>query len=151
MRSNDKPVNATQTENHISRRDFLGLAGKTLLALSGVLGLGGLLHFLSFQPDPPPKTKFDLGPASQYPLGSRTVITEASAILLSTAGGFSAYSLVCPHLGCTIEVETDAYACPCHGSRFDFTGEIINGPAKQPLRQLRLEETEAGELILFTD
>ncbi len=121
-----------------------------MLALSGLFGLGGLIHFLSFQPDPPPATEFNLGPANQYPINSRTEIAQASAILLHTPGGFTAFSLLCSHLGCTLEVKTDSYTCPCHGSKFDLTGGLINGPAKQPMRLLRVEETPSGELILFT-
>lgn len=37
----------------------------------------------------------------------------------------------CPHLGCELTYNPDekSFDCPCHGSRFDYKGNLINGPA----------------------
>jgi Rieske Fe-S protein len=134
----------------LSRRDFLKLARDGFLYLSGALALGGLLRFLDYEPNPAPKTEFDLGPASNYPLNSRTVLSDPPAVLFHTENGFSALSLVCTHLGCSLEHNSDRFACPCHGSRFDSEGEITHGPANQPLHSLRVEVTGEGNLKLFT-
>ena len=85
----------------LSRRDFLKLARNGFLYLSGALGIGGFLRFLDYDPNPKPKTEFDLGPASNYPLNSRTLLSDPPAVLLHTESGFSALSLICTHLGCT--------------------------------------------------
>ena len=39
--------------------------------------------------------------------------------------------ILCPHLGCTLKFnqEEKSWDCPCHGSRFTITGEIIKGPS----------------------
>ncbi|WP_316248737.1 FAD-dependent oxidoreductase [Zongyangia hominis] len=44
-------------------------------------------------------------------------------------------SVRCPHLGCQLEWNPDekSWDCPCHGSRFDFTGKLICGPAQEPI------------------
>ncbi len=131
-----------------SRRDFLKLGTQALLAASGVLGLGALLRFLGYQASPPPITQFDLGPASDYPLGSRTVLPRVPALLLHTEAGFSAISLVCTHLGCTLEETADGFACPCHGSHFDTQGVPQRPPAKRSLDRLRVEQNAEGHLIL---
>jgi hypothetical protein len=68
--------------SELSRRDFLKLVRNGFLYLSGTLALGGLLRFLDFDPNPMPKTEFDLGPASNYPLNSHTVLSDPPAVLL---------------------------------------------------------------------
>jgi len=134
----------------LSRRDFLKLARDSLLALSGLLGLGGLIRFLDFQTEPPAPTDFDLGLASDYPLGTHKVIPDVPALLIHDASGFSALSLVCTHLGCTVEEKAEGFSCPCHGSRFDPQGEVTRGPANKPIIKLRVETTEDGHLHLYT-
>src|SRR5690554_2179866 len=41
----------------------------------------------------------------------------------------------CTHRSCLIRWEDDdgEFHCPCHGSRFDRTGQVVNGPAERPL------------------
>jgi cytochrome b6-f complex iron-sulfur subunit len=50
-------------------------------------------------------------------------------------GGFLALSRKCTHLGCSIPwVEKEMrFACPCHGSAFDITGNVIEAPAPRAL------------------
>ncbi len=50
-------------------------------------------------------------------------------------GGFLAISRKCTHLGCTVPwVEEDKrFACPCHGSTFDITGNVRHAPAPRAL------------------
>ncbi len=136
--------------SELSRRDFLKMARDGLLYLSCALTLKGLLRFLDFQPDPAPPTSFDLGPASSFPVGSRTVLSNIPAILIHTESGFSALSLVCTHLGCTVETKDDGFACPCHGSLYARDGSLRQGPAAQPLTALRIEKNVADNLILHT-
>jgi glycine/D-amino acid oxidase-like deaminating enzyme/nitrite reductase/ring-hydroxylating ferredoxin subunit len=42
---------------------------------------------------------------------------------------------VCPHLGCIVHwnAAERTWDCPCHGSRFDKLGQVINGPSSQGL------------------
>jgi cytochrome b6-f complex iron-sulfur subunit len=134
-----------------SRRDFLKLARNGLLFLSGGLAFVGLLRFLDFDPHPAPKTEFDLGPAEDYPPGSRTILPDIPAILIHADSGFSALSLVCTHLGCTVETTADGFDCPCHGSRFDTAGKVTYGPAVASLPTLRLEITAENHIVLRTD
>jgi cytochrome b6-f complex iron-sulfur subunit len=112
---------------NITRRNFLNLAWKSLLALSGILGLGELLQYLGYQSDPAPPTQFKLGDASNFPPGSRIIVPEAQAIIQNNAQGLHALSLICPHLGCLVEPDKDG-CLPCHGSKFYQNGSLLVQP-----------------------
>lgn len=134
----------------ISRRDFLKVSTNSLLALSGLLGIGGLIRYLGYQFDPTPPSEFDIGPASDYRLNSRTVIAYIPAIIIHDKKGLHALSLTCSHLGCTIEQRNFGFECPCHSSRYDMDGVVLKGPAAANLRKLRVAESEDGNLHVFT-
>jgi cytochrome b6-f complex iron-sulfur subunit len=144
------PVIPRKTESILRRRDFLGTLSKALLGASALVGLGALIRFLDYQSEPARPVDFDLGRAENYAPGSRTSITEAQAILLHTDHGFLALSTTCPHLGCTVEATSTGFVCPCHNSRFDPQGALVQGPATSSLTALRVEQNAQGHLILHT-
>ncbi|WDF46057.1 FAD-dependent oxidoreductase [Chryseobacterium sp. KACC 21268] len=47
-------------------------------------------------------------------------------------------SPICPHTGCTVKWNPSevSWDCPCHGSRFDINGKLLNGPALKGLTPL---------------
>ena len=64
-----------------------------------------------------------------------------------TWGKVHVMSAVCPHLGCIVQWNTTAktWDCPCHGSRFDKRGQVINGPANTSLRPLDSPRKKTGD------
>ena len=56
------------------------------------------------------------------------------------------FSPICPHLGCRFDWHSgrEQFLCPCHGSVFSPTGEVVGGPAPRPLDTLptRIEGDE---------
>ncbi len=57
------------------------------------------------------------------------------AVYRDENGGLHECSAVCPHLGCIVAWnDTEkTWDCPCHGSRFNRQGVVINGPANKNL------------------
>ncbi|MBA3328777.1 MAG: FAD-dependent oxidoreductase [Solirubrobacterales bacterium] len=53
------------------------------------------------------------------------------------AGALHAVSLRCTHLGCLVRFNAAerTWDCPCHGSRFDTDGAVLEGPATRPLER----------------
>jgi len=68
------------------------------------------------------------------------VYRESRIAVLRDDSGIYALSLVCSHLGCTVNVSEQGISCPCHGSQFDRRGEVLKGPAPRALQRLRVEE-----------
>jgi len=58
-----------------------------------------------------------------------------TAVFRDEAGELHRHSAVCTHLGCIVgwNPAASTWDCPCHGSRFDAHGRVINGPASRDL------------------
>ncbi|MEJ7750905.1 MAG: FAD-dependent oxidoreductase, partial [Thermoleophilaceae bacterium] len=63
-------------------------------------------------------------------LGKKGVYRDAE-------GALHAVSLRCTHLGCLVRFNgaERSWDCPCHGSRFDIDGSVLEGPAVNPLER----------------
>jgi Rieske Fe-S protein len=58
------------------------------------------------------------------------------ALYRDERGKVTELSAVCPHLGCIVQwnAAEKTWDCPCHGSRFERQGKVINGPANTNLK-----------------
>ncbi|MEN8224399.1 MAG: Rieske (2Fe-2S) protein [Bacteroidota bacterium] len=75
-----------------------------------------------------------------------------SAILVKEGEQLSAFEGKCTHLGCSIKkIEGKELVCQCHGSRFDFSGRPVKGPASSPLRELEIVREANGNYVIMTD
>jgi Rieske Fe-S protein len=61
---------------------------------------------------------------------------EKTAVYKDSDGLLKAHSASCTHLKCIVKwnpVEK-TWDCPCHGSRFDTDGQVLNSPSISPLK-----------------
>lgn len=52
----------------------------------------------------------------------------------TTPDAIIALSAKCPHNGCDVAWQEDLFACPCHGSKFNPDGTVVEGPATKALK-----------------
>ncbi|MFN2433523.1 MAG: FAD-dependent oxidoreductase [Gemmatimonadota bacterium] len=88
----------------------------------------------------------DVGSAEEIRAGSGAVVRRGRHLVAAyrdSEGGLHQRSAVCTHLGCIVSwnSEEGSWDCPCHGSRFDPRGRVLNGPAIHGLAAL---EDDAG-------
>ena len=59
------------------------------------------------------------------------------AVYRDVEGDVHAVSALCTHQGCQVAFNPTEHSwdCPCHGSRFDVDGRVLDGPAKKPLEK----------------
>jgi nucleotide-binding universal stress UspA family protein/nitrite reductase/ring-hydroxylating ferredoxin subunit len=63
------------------------------------------------------------------------------AVYIETDGTVHAFSPRCAHMGCTVDWNDadKTWDCPCHGSRYQFDGTVVHGPATRGLDPHSLE------------
>src|SRR3954467_11879900 len=76
----------------------------------------------------------------EVPNGEARVVRDGlgkMGVYRDEAGAAHAVSLRCTHLGCLLRWNgaERSWDCPCHGSRFDVDGSVLEGPATQPLER----------------
>ncbi len=71
--------------------------------------------------------------------GSMALVTSPAGNFLATRTGASTFivlTAVCTHQTCVISnVSGQTFVCPCHGSEFNTSGQVTQGPAVASLRQ----------------
>jgi glycine/D-amino acid oxidase-like deaminating enzyme/nitrite reductase/ring-hydroxylating ferredoxin subunit len=83
------------------------------------------------------------GSGAEVPRGEARVVRHGlgkAGVYRDEQGNLHAVSLRCTHLGCLLRFNAAerSWDCPCHGSRFDVEGRVLEGPAVSPLKRYRL-------------
>jgi glycine/D-amino acid oxidase-like deaminating enzyme/nitrite reductase/ring-hydroxylating ferredoxin subunit len=83
------------------------------------------------------------GRAADLPAGDALVLQDGlgkTGVFRDDDGTLHAVSLRCTHLGCLLRFNgaERSWDCPCHGSRFDVDGAVLEGPATKPLERKQI-------------
>jgi Rieske Fe-S protein len=126
----------------INRREFL------ILATAAVAGCTS----------PPPGSVssapgirlVNAGPVGDYAVdGVYACFRDHGFFIVRQKEKLFALSAICTHKRCRLKAEPDcSFSCPCHGSTFDGSGHVTEGPAKRDLPKLETLTNNNGELIV---
>ena len=114
-----------------SRRDFLTTSVSSAVAAVLLAACGG---------SPSDATGVNTGPVSlSVQISGYPALANVGGIARVDSGGipvaavrtgadtFAAFSLICPHFGCTVGINGSSFLCPCHGARFTSSGTWSGG------------------------
>ncbi len=82
--------------------------------------------------------------------GGWLLITAGKTLVSKVGNEFVALTSVCTHSGCDTNwsFANATYNCSCHGSKFDAQGNVITGPATQPLKVF--STSVSGNTLIIT-
>ncbi|MBA3564757.1 MAG: FAD-dependent oxidoreductase [Gammaproteobacteria bacterium] len=88
-------------------------------------------------------TPGDISAIEDIPAGEGAVVRRHArkiAAYRDADGTVHTLDATCPHLGCVVAWNSTekSWDCPCHGSRFDATGRVVNGPSIVDLSRMDL-------------
>ena len=92
-------------------------------------------------------TPGDVKDVSEVPRGEGAILRRGAAkiaVYRDEEGQLHERSAVCTHLGCVVRWNSieRTWDCPCHGSRFQVDGHVVNGPAIRALA--KTEDSKKG-------
>jgi menaquinol-cytochrome c reductase iron-sulfur subunit len=79
----------------------------------------------------------------QVQLGAAWLVRQGDAV--------RAWSVTCPHLGCSIDRKEDGagFNCPCHDSSFGTDGKRLDGPSPRDMDSLATRVEDGWVLVEF--
>jgi Rieske Fe-S protein len=90
------------------------------------------------------------GPVSRYAAdGVYRQFRDRGFFIIRQGDKLFALSSICTHRHCTLTAEADrSFSCHCHGSTFDPSGHVTEGPARRDLPVLPSYPNPQGDLIV---
>ena len=126
MKSNDHGCLSCNRRQAIK----LGVAGVAALALPACGGLANLEAPFTIQLADHPGLAMDGGVVF---IPTDVAGSAHPVIVRRTGETYAAMSAECNHFGCDVELQGEKFVCPCHQSEFALDGELLMGPASEPL------------------
>lgn len=152
-----------------SRRRFFQWVTRGVMA---VIGVALAVPLVSYVVAPAlkrrEKTWVDVGGADEVPVGEPAQLEYIATIrdgyvetkthkaiwaIKQPDGQMTAYSPMCTHLGCgyTWDRGEKHFKCPCHGSVFDTSGQVLAGPAPRSLDRLPSKVENGRLFVIYKD
>jgi Rieske Fe-S protein len=104
---------------------------------------------------PEPVGNVQAGTVAELPTGSVHPIGSLPVCIGRDTDGIYAMTLTCTHAGCNMAqdgvVAESGITCICHGSRFDADGNVVRGPARDPLQHFGVTADATGNLTILGD
>ena len=129
----------------MDRKDFLISA----CALCGMGVAASVMNSCSNGSAPVVNFTLDLnssGNAALRNLGGYVIANSGNTIVINTATGYKAISLICTHNGCIVTYNgSRGFYCPCHGGSYDANGNVTAGPPPSPLPTYTV--TQSGTVL----
>jgi cytochrome b6-f complex iron-sulfur subunit len=131
----------------LSRRQFIF----TGIASVAAAWVGALVQSILFPPTSAAQTVPIEIPLADLHIGETKQISYAGApaLVMRSQDGVLALSMICTHMGCTVQwrVANRQFYCPCHDGKFDEFGDVVGGPPPLPLERLPVK-TLADKVII---
>lgn len=129
----------------MERRQFFSLAGIGVATVIASNFLESCSKSDSSNTDVKPQNSnivIDLSDPTYAGLATKggAVVKGSVLIIHLPSDEYIALSKMCTHQGCTVGFDgSSTIVCPCHGSKYNTTGAVINGPAASPLAKYQTQ------------
>ena len=135
-----------------SRREMIAVGSAFGLMGLAAVGTGGALFKFMFPVvSYGTPQKFLVSIEDLPDVGDELIFEDQKTVLRrQSETEIAAISLVCTHLGCTVNRVETGFQCPCHGSQYDSDGIVVGGPAPKTLHWLEIKNVPGNQIEIDT-
>ena len=135
-----------------SRREMIAVGSAFGLMGLAAVGTGGALFKFMFPVVSYGTPQKFLVSVDDLPdVGDELIFEDQKTVLRrQSETEIAAISLVCTHLGCTVNRVETGFQCPCHGSQYDSDGIVVGGPAPKTLHWLEIKKMPGNQIEIDT-
>lgn len=137
-------------KENFNRRDFLKSSLKTIAVGSMALSALDIKKILASEIQEGTGIQKVINLADYPDLGSvgGSAMISGKVIAIRTGDSkFIALNITCTHKKCDVEYNGSGFECPCHGSTYDKSGKVTNGPATKNLKSYKTSYNEAENTL----
>ena len=152
MSLKEKKENSPQTGSSckcLNRRTFImaGVGGLLATSAGGIFAsVKSLYPTINYEPS----LKAEIGLPEEFAGDSMKQVQIGGSKISIIKGDNGLYALVrnCTHMGCIpyLDNEGQLFRCPCHGSVFTLEGDVVKGPAPEPLYRASITVNPRGRV-----